>query len=213
MTEAHLTMVELLAARAGDATPAVRHHLNGCAVCTAEADALAQRIAALRALPARRPPRDRWPVVRERVRVARRRRLIRRGGVGLAAAAAFTLAAVGVHSLRQGSVTATPDSQVAAAPAQAPGVEVASLIQQSQSLEHQLRQYDPDGRVVNARTAGVIADLEGRIATVDAGISQASAAPRTPSADQQLVNLWRDRVNLMDALVNVHVTRASYVGF
>ncbi len=213
MTEAHLTMEELLAARAGDATPAVRRHLETCAACAAESDALAQRIAALRALPARRPPRDRWPVVRERVRAARRRRLIRRGGVGLAAAAAFTLAAVGVHTLRQGSVTATPDSQLAAAPAQPRGAELASLIQQSQTLEHQLRQYDPDGRVVNARTAGIIADLEGRIATVDAGISQASVTPRTPSADQQLVNLWRDRVNLMDALVNVHVTRAAYVGF
>jgi hypothetical protein len=30
--------------------------------------------------------------------------------------------------------------------------------------------------------------------------------------DQQLLKLWRERVGLLDALVDVHVTRASNVG-
>jgi hypothetical protein len=28
-----------------------------------------------------------------------------------------------------------------------------------------------------------------------------------------LIGLWQDRVDLMDALVSAHVTRAAYVGF
>jgi len=81
---------------------------------------------------------------------------------------------------------------------------------QSRQLETTLQTYDPAGRVLNARAAGVIADLEDRIALVDAGISQMTA--RNGSRDD-LISLWRDRVDLMDALVNAHVTRAAYVGF
>jgi hypothetical protein len=32
------------------------------------------------------------------------------------------------------------------------------------------------------------------------------------SRDAQLLRLWRERVGLLDALVDVHVTRASNVG-
>jgi hypothetical protein len=30
--------------------------------------------------------------------------------------------------------------------------------------------------------------------------------------EEQLLKLWRERVGLMDALVDVHVTRASHIG-
>jgi hypothetical protein len=32
------------------------------------------------------------------------------------------------------------------------------------------------------------------------------------SREEQLLKLWRERVGLLDALVDVHVTRASNVG-
>jgi hypothetical protein len=82
--------------------------------------------------------------------------------------------------------------------------------QQSASLETELQQYDPDSRVVSGRAASLAADLEERIAAVDGWLAQLSGAPTEP--DPQLVKLWQDRVHLMQQLVDVHVTSASYVG-
>ena len=88
--------------------------------------------------------------------------------------------------------------------------ELEQLMAQSRDLEATLRTYDPEGRVLNGRAAGIIADLEDRIALVDAGINQVTTRG---GAREDLIGLWRDRVDLMDALVNAHVTRATYVGF
>src|SRR5213595_1091053 len=85
----HCTMDDLLALRAGEASGWARSHAEGCAECQAELDALYQRIAQLKALPARRPARDRWPAVRDAVLAERRRRRERWGVSGLAAAAAL----------------------------------------------------------------------------------------------------------------------------
>src|SRR5256885_15162313 len=84
----HCTMDDLLALRAGEASAWARSHAEGCAECRAELDALYQRVAQLKALPARRPPRDRWPVVRDAVMAGRRRRRERWGVWSVAAAPA-----------------------------------------------------------------------------------------------------------------------------
>ncbi len=68
----HCTMDDLLALRAGEGSAWARQHAAGCAVCRAELEALYQRVAQLKALPARRPARDRWPVVRDAVLAERR---------------------------------------------------------------------------------------------------------------------------------------------
>jgi len=70
----HCTMDDLLALRGGEASGWARSHAEACPTCRAELDALYQRVAQLRALPARRPARDRWPAVREAVVAERRRR-------------------------------------------------------------------------------------------------------------------------------------------
>src|SRR5438445_13535645 len=85
----HCTMEDLLALRAGEGTTWARRHLEGCAACRAEVEALYQRVAQLKALPARRPARDRWPAVRAALLAERRRRRERWGVSGLAAAAAL----------------------------------------------------------------------------------------------------------------------------
>src|SRR5437588_12448245 len=84
----HCTMDDLLALRAGEGSAWARSHAAACATCRAELDALYQRVAQLRALPARRPARDRWPAVREAVVAERRRRRERWGVWSVAAAAA-----------------------------------------------------------------------------------------------------------------------------
>jgi len=195
----HCTMSELLAVRDGEGAAWARGHLDECPHCQEELTLLHQRVAAMRALPAQRPPRDRWAVIRAQAARERRGRLTRRMGWGGLAAAATIAVLLGVRGV--GILGPTP----------AVGqTELETLMAQSQQLETTLHSYDPEGRVLNARAAGIIADLEDRIALVDAGISQVTT--RGGSRDD-LISLWRDRVDLMNALVNAHVSRATYVGF
>src|SRR5712692_1133119 len=84
----HCTMDDLVAVRDGEGSAQVRRHLEDCAACRAELDALYQRVAQLKALPALRPPRDRWDMVRAGLVATRRRRRRAWGTVSLAAAAA-----------------------------------------------------------------------------------------------------------------------------
>src|SRR5438128_4807478 len=84
----HCTMDDLLALAAREGSAWARQHAVECAVCRVELEALYQRVAQLKALPARRPARDRWPAVRDAVLAERRRRRERWGVSGLAAAAA-----------------------------------------------------------------------------------------------------------------------------
>src|SRR5439155_19260571 len=92
----HCTMDDLLALGAGEGSAWARQHATGCGACGAELEALYQRVAQLKALPARRPARDRWPAVRDAVLAERRRRRERWGGSGIAAAAALA----GLHVFR-----------------------------------------------------------------------------------------------------------------
>src|SRR2546430_10686169 len=85
----HCTMDDLLALAAGEGSAWARQHAAGCAACRAELEALYQRVAQLKALPTRRPARDRWPAVRDAVLAERRRRRERWGVSGLAPATAI----------------------------------------------------------------------------------------------------------------------------
>jgi hypothetical protein len=190
----HCTMEDLLALRANEGSVWGREHLDACPACRAELEALYQRVAQLKALPPIGPARDRWPVIRDRVVGARARG--RRLWVARGLAAAALIAGVAVFRPFGGT------------PAYAEELERAK--RQSASLETELQRYDPDSRVVSGRAASAAAELEDRIATVDGWLAQLNAAPAGP--DPQLVKLWQDRVNLMQQLVDVHVTSAAYVG-
>jgi hypothetical protein len=189
----HCTMEELLALRANEGSVWGRQHLDDCSVCRSELDALYQRVAQLKALPPIGPARDRWPVIRDRVIAVRTRGRRLWVARGLAAAALIA----GVAVLRPFSGTS----------AYADDLERAK--RQSASLEAELQQYDPDSRVVTGRAASAAAELEDRIASVDGWLSQLNSPVES---DPQVVKLWQDRVNLMQQLVDVHVTNAAYVG-
>ena len=192
------SLEDLLAIRDGEGSGAARLHLEACDRCRAELDRLHQRVAALKALPALRPPRDRWPVVRDRLMTARRHRRRVLAGWGSLAAAAALAAMVGVRAVQ------AHREQLAAAPS-----KLDSLVAQSQQLEAALRAYDPAGRVLSGRAASAAAQIEDGIALVDAQLNEAQSE-RMREAD--LVPLWQQRVQLMGQLVNVHVTRAAYLG-
>lgn len=196
----HPSMETLLSLREAGQEPgdsAARDHLEGCPGCRAELERLHQRVARLKALPALRPTRDRWPQVAARIRQARRGRQRRIGGlVGLAAAASIALGVLVGRPAGRGS---------------AGEQEIRQAMDHSQALESALSRFHPDERVLDGRTAGIAEELEDRIARVDRELEMADLLGRQ-SRDEQLLKLWRERVGLLDALVDVHVTRASNVG-
>jgi len=202
----HLTMETLLALREPGVEPgdvAAREHLAHCAACRTELERLDQRAARLRALPPLRPSRNLWPAVHARQQIESRRRFRARwtGVAGFLAAASVALALV------WGDV-ARPDAASAAA-------EIAAARERSQVLESALNQYNPDVRMIDGRTARVSRELEDRIADLDQQLQDAQLRRARQAEDeqqQQVLELWRERVGLLNALVDVHVTRASNVG-
>jgi hypothetical protein len=189
----HCTIEDLVALRDGEGSVWARRHVEECAECQAERERLYQRVAQLKALPALRPPRDRWQAIRDTVVAerSRKRRRWMRGGLAVAAAVAGLMV---VRPMVQKPVLAD---------------DLAQAKQQSAQLETSLRDYDSDSRVMSGREADLTAQLEDQIAVLDGQLSQLGDSG---SADAQLVNLWRQRVDLMQQLMQVHVTRAKYVG-
>ena len=203
----HLTMEQLVALRDGSSEPgtaAAREHLASCTGCAAELDRLHQRIARLRALPNLRPSRDLWPQIdaeRRRLRRGRQARWAGIGGLALAASLA------GVAAIGPG--VGRSDPALAELPVEG---ELAAVRERSQALETMLNAYNPDGRVIDGQTARVAQALEDRIADVDHELQVTELQREAPDQDEALLDLWRERVGLLDALVDVHVTRASNVG-
>ena len=190
----HCTMEDLTALRAGEASVWARAHITTCAACQAELEGLYQRVSQLKALPALRPPRDRWPTIRAQIRTERSRRRRTWGAWTGSLAAAAALAAILLvrPSGKSGSLHA----------------ELSQAKQQSATLEDSLQQYDIDGRVLSGHAAAVVAELEDRISAIDGTLAQQHARAQ----DAQLVKLWQERVGLMRELVNARATRARYVG-
>ncbi len=200
----HLTIDQLLALREAGSEPgshAAHTHLEGCQTCQAELDRLHQRVARLKALPALRPARDQFPAVRARLMAERRRRQLRWAGVGgVAMAASVALFLV-----------FTPAEPVGNVPVQAYTNELAETMSRSQQLEQALLALDPEARLLDGRTAAIAGRIEDRIHLVDRDLQAADLLDRQVRGREQL-RLWRERVGLLDALVDVHVTRASYAG-
>ncbi len=200
----HLTMEQLLALDVADVEPGqagARAHLASCTACQEEARRLDQRRARLRALPTLRPARDQWPAVRARLERERQVRRVRWTAVGVTGlAAALLLAFVLGRSAGRDDATLAAEEHLR------------SLMHRSQALEAAIGAYGPEGRVLDGRTSRVASDLESRIADVDQQLERVELEPRPSQHEQDRMRLWQERVGLLDALVDVHVTRASSVG-
>jgi uncharacterized protein YdcH (DUF465 family) len=196
----HLSMDTLLSLREPGTEPgmaAAREHLNECSVCQAELHRLDQRVARLKALATLRPSRDRWPETAARFRADRLRRRTRRVGfAGLAVAASVALAVTVVD--RPQPVETNPN-------------QINQAMERSQALESALSEYNPEARVLDGRTARIAQELEDRIALLDRQLEMTELSPKQ-ARDQELLQLWRERVGLLDALVDVLATRASNAG-
>jgi len=196
----HLSMDALLGLREPGVEPgqaAAREHLDRCGHCQAELQRLHQRVARLKALPALRPSRDRWPETMARFKADRRRRRTRLAGVtGLVAAASVAV------TITLGDISR---------PNELAANELSHVMERSQVLESALSEYNPEARVLDGRTARIAGELEDRIARLDRELEMADLQ-RQQATDEDLLKLWRERVGLLDALVDVHVTRASNAG-
>jgi len=201
----HLSMDTLLALREPGSEPGVavaREHLDQCPQCQQELDRLHQRVARLKALPSLRPSRDRWPETAARLRAERRRRRTRTFSLaGLAAAASVAIVLA----------TGRPSTQSSSPPAERTAQELQRVMVRSQALESALSELNPDNGMVDGRTAQMAQELEDRIARVDRALEATELSPQQTD-DQDVLKLWRERVGLLDALVDVHVTRASDAG-
>ena len=201
----HLTMEQLLALDEPGLEPGTaqaRAHAEECAACRAEYDRLRQRQARLRALPTLRPARDQWPALAQRLAAERRRRLVQRAVAAISAVAALLLLAVALR-------TAGPARDADALAAER---QIADLMERSQALEAAIGATRPDQRMVDGRTVRVASDLESRIADLDRMLEVQELDAPPGRGGMQRVELWRERVGLLNALVDVHVTNARNVG-
>jgi len=202
----HLTIEQLLALREPGLEPGVqgwRDHAAACELCRAELDRLDQRVARLRALPTLQPTRNRFAELQGRYRRERnRRRLLTLSLGGLALAASLALAVV--FGPRLG--TSPRAAQLAEQQ------ELDSIISRSRQLESVIEDYDPDRRVTDGRTAVVAASLEDRLARVDNQLQLVDLMDQRVRP-QEALRLWRERVGLLGALVDVHTTGATYVRY
>ncbi len=144
----------------------------------------------LRALPGLEPsPRVWTAIAAERARRTRRSRWLPALGTALAASLVMAVALV--------TLQRPVDEPV-------PSSDMARLVAQSQDLDAALTVIAPETRVLDLQTAGTIVALEDRIALLDAHLQRASLeSPAT-------AELWRQRVDLMEALVGVHATSGQY---
>jgi hypothetical protein len=200
----HCTLDQLVALRESGAPSEPGHaaaleHLAACAECRAEADRLEQRVARLKALPVLRPVRDRFAEIEAKVSAERRARRTRwTVFTGLATAASF------VGALLVGNTYfAEPADH---------GQQLAEVMAESRLLEGELARLNPENRAMDLVTAEVAGQLTSRIAALDEQLQTNAAVTTARPSEDQLIQLWRERVGLMDALVDVHLTGARQVG-
>jgi hypothetical protein len=122
-----------------------------------------------------------------------------RGAWAAAAAVAFLLGANGLMNAPAATEEAESDIQL--------------LLDHSTQLDSLLIVVAEQARVVNALTAMAIVDLEDRITNVDRRIVRTRRVELGDLQREELILLLEERVALMDALVNAHTQRVSYVGF
>jgi hypothetical protein len=235
----HATIEQLLTIRDREpVTTAVKQHADNCPTCGDRLSDLALTQRELQRLPAQSPPRDYWPDIlsrleHERRAAGRRRRLARYGGLGVAASMLLA-AALFVYTAQNepGSPGRLPDSAATPASGSPDRWDVASnpvidaddqavagpsaavpdletLIARSAQLEAILHALPERPRVIRAGTADLIIGLQDGVALIDYQLNVDAGDPLSPAALQ----LWQQRVDLMNSLVNVRYAEMQRVAY
>ncbi len=189
---------------------AVRSHVESCTECAQAKAGLETMRRRLAALPAVNAPADGWTRVRARIDAAQRPAVPRRGGSMVAIAASCAMLGVLAGMLlREGGRGA---QELAAQPAA--GVlpqtldSIEELRDRSRVLEEVLAALPARPAVERAGTAVPIDTLQAQVQWVDHQLSVSGAAHAAPDLRERL---WRERVEIMNTLVQLRYVEAQRV--
>jgi len=211
----HASTEQLLSLRDGEPLAAEIHdHVEGCSDCSRELARLARVRAELRGLPPVMPRKSLWQVVAVgSLEQPSQRHVPWLSAIAVAASFVLGLFLIGRFDMGPPDVSPVPQSTVAVGsatdttnvgvsevvPSVAP-VTLADLQQRSRRLEGLRTAMPRRPQIVRASTARTIVDLEDRIALVDMRLNSAAALRLT---ERQRQALWRERVNLMQSLLQL----------
>ena len=177
----------------------------------AERDVLQNK---LRELKGTTPPREVW----QRIEAQARAEGLFRGryfetakwlaGTGLAAAVVLAVLNVPVTPVIEDEPILSDTPTFADIDAGGP-TNLNALMVQSQEIERNLRALPGQPRMVRASTAATIAELEDRIAAIDYRLNH--PAYRLSRIEAEIY--WRERVRLMNSLLNLRRAQAQRMAF
>lgn len=161
---------------------------------------LSEWSARLAALPGFEPPADAWRAIL----AARGRRESGSSRYWPAAVAAVLLVAVaGLAWLIQSTQREAATAVVAMTD---PGAVASTPIREQNARLESLLAALPERRSMRGSTAFTVSQLEDRLALVDDRLSRIAMEPNAPEFSEQL---WRERVDLMNSLVQVRYADAT----
>jgi hypothetical protein len=203
----HARLDELLNLRDGAPVDArVRAHVDACAECAAElarTESLQQGLRALAPVPD--AAADGWAEVQSRLAAARAKRSLPARAAPYAAAA--SVVALALFAALRWTETPAPE---ASRPAPLIVLDTESLDQlrsRSQELEALLAALPERPAVARAGTSVPIESLEAQVQWLDHQLTVAGAAGQASETEQ----LWRDRVEAMNSLVQLRYVEAQQV--
>ncbi len=206
----HLCMEDLLEVRDGEGSPEAEEHVAFCSHCAGEVERLREVASALRALPAPEMEADRWPEVKAALDGEERAWIPKAVAGTLIALAASLIVLIVLPRDASAPGFREGRDEEARREAAVTDEEIAGLVQESQRLEDLLRAASERGQVVDAWSASRVADIQDRVAFIDAQL--AGNRPGGVPATRRML-LWRTRVGLMNELVQARATRPQYVEF
>lgn len=184
-----------------------------CGLSVTERDLLQMK---LRDLEDTVPPREVWQRVEAQ---ARAEGLFRQrigdgtkwfAGTGIAAAVVLAVLNIPfgatVVDSGLGDIDSTPPPSVADSQ---PAPNLSALMVQSQAIERDLRALPVQPTMVQASTVATIATIEDRIATIDYFLND----PQIRMNPVQAEIYWRERVRLMNTLLNLRRAQAQRMAF
>jgi hypothetical protein len=207
----HARIDDLLSLRDGEPVDlAVRSHVESCGECARTKAALENMRRRLAALPAVDAPRDGWVRLQARIDPIPRRATPRhRGGLAAIAASCALLGVLAGVLLRE---TGSGAPQLVAAPEAVVPPQTLDSIEElrdrSRVLEEVLAALPARPSVGRAGTVVPIDTLQAQVQWVDHQLSVVGATHAAPDLRERL---WRERVEIMNTLVQLRYVEAQRV--
>jgi hypothetical protein len=165
-------------------------------ICGLTADERAELQRSLAALPDTMPPRIVWERIREQ---GEAEGLLRRPGVQRRSG----------WYLNQTQPELRTEPPITEQSNQVQLTALQALMVQSQQLESDLRALPEEPRVVRASTAATLSGIEDRIAAIDYQLND----PGIRMTQEETELFWRERVRLMNSLVQLRYAQAQQAAY